>query len=265
MRLILDAEIRPETVGRMQALAPGLEVVDVFGRAFDAATLADPEVEILVGGRAPADLSGVPKLRWLQVRSAGVDHLLADPPWRKGLLVTNSRGVFAVPIGEYVTGMVLRIHQPTTTWTADQDAHHWPTSEPPTLEMVRDRRAVIAGYGAIGREVARQLSALGMRIVYDPSAWLVHLVAPAGGLRLSDPKNRFNERDRCLSGLIVLFRHAGIEDAWPILYGWVLRRSVLLRHNVMRPWRQPKVLLGLLQATATAWRVARSDPQGETP
>ena len=31
--------------------------------------------------------------------------------------------------------------------------------------MVRDRRAVIAGYGAIGREVARQLSALGMRIV----------------------------------------------------------------------------------------------------
>ena len=165
MRLILDAEIRPETVGRMQALAPGLEVVDVFGRAFDAATLVDPEVEILVGGRAPADLSGVPKLRWLQVRSAGVDHLLADPPWRKGLLVTNSRGVFAVPIGEYVTGMVLRIHQPTTTWTADQAAHHWPTSEPPTLEMVRDRRAVIAGYGAIGREVARQLSALGMRIV----------------------------------------------------------------------------------------------------
>ena len=45
MRLILDAEIRPETVGRLQALAPGLEVVDVFGGSFDAATLADPEVE----------------------------------------------------------------------------------------------------------------------------------------------------------------------------------------------------------------------------
>jgi phosphoglycerate dehydrogenase-like enzyme len=166
MRLILDAEIRPETVGRLQAVAPGLDVVDVTGQpSFDAAGLVDPEVEILVGGRAPTDLSGVPKLRWLQVRSAGVDHLLADPPWNKGLVVTNSRGVFAVPIGEYVTGMVLRIHQPTTTWTADQAAHRWPTSEPPTLEMVRDRRAVIAGYGAIGREVARQLSGLGMRIV----------------------------------------------------------------------------------------------------
>jgi phosphoglycerate dehydrogenase-like enzyme len=166
MRLILDAEIRPETADRLRALVPGLDIVDVTGDpGFDARTLADPAVEILVGARAPADLSGVPALRWLQVRSAGVDHLLADPPWGRGLLVTNSRGVFAVPIGEYVTGMVLRIHQPTTTWTADQAAHHWPASEPPTLEMVRDRRAVIAGYGAIGREVARQLSALGMRIV----------------------------------------------------------------------------------------------------
>jgi len=121
-----------------------------------------------------------------------------------------------------------------------------------------------ASYGD-DADLALRMRALGMRIVYDPSAWLVHLVAPAGGLRLSDPRNRFSERDRCLSGLIVLFRHAGIEDAWPILYGWVLRRSVLLRHNVMRPWRQPVVLLGLLQATAIAWRVARNDPQGTAP
>ena len=80
--------------------------------------------------------------------------------------MTNARGVYAVPIGEYVSGMVLRIHQPTTTWTrrpgrpslADERAAD-------SLEMVRGRTAVIAGYGSIGREVARQLSALGMRIV----------------------------------------------------------------------------------------------------
>jgi phosphoglycerate dehydrogenase-like enzyme len=166
MRMIVDAEIRPETIARLRALSPELEVVDVTtDPGFDAAALADPEVEVLVAGRAPGDLSRVPSLRWLQVRSAGVDHLAGDPPWRKGLLVTNARGVFAVPIGEYVSGMVLRIHQPAATWSADQAAHHWPAGEPPTLTMIRDRLAVIAGYGAIGREVARQLSALGMRIV----------------------------------------------------------------------------------------------------
>jgi phosphoglycerate dehydrogenase-like enzyme len=165
MRLILDAEIRPETIERLRALSPELEVVDVTGDdGFDAATLADAEVEILVGSRAPSDLARVPTLRWLQVRSAGVDHLAADPPWRKGLLVTNAKGVYSIPIAEYVTGMVLRVHQPTA-WSVDQAAHRWPPEERPLIAGIRGRTAVIAGYGSIGREVARQLSALGMRIL----------------------------------------------------------------------------------------------------
>jgi len=166
MRLILDADIRPETVGRLRALSPDLDVVDVTGDdGFDVDMLNDRDVEILVGSRAPSDLSRVPSLRWLQVRSAGVDHMAADPPWRKGLLVTNAKGVYAVPIGEYVSGMVLRIHQPAAAWSADQAAHRWPPDEPPLISVIRGKTAVIAGYGSIGREVARQLSALGMRII----------------------------------------------------------------------------------------------------
>ena len=164
MRLLLDATLRPETVGRLRALSPDLEVVDVTGDdAFDVATLADPDLEVLIGSRAPADLAGVPRLRWLQVGSAGVDHLAADPPWKKGVIVTNARGVYSIPIGEYVTGMVLRIHQPAA-WATDQAAHHWPP-EAPLVSVVRGTTAVIVGYGSIGREVARQLSALGMRIL----------------------------------------------------------------------------------------------------
>ena len=95
----------------------------------------------------------MPRLRWVQVRSAGVDHMAADPPWLKGLLVTNARGVYAVPIGEYVTGMVLRVNQPAATWSADQAAHHWPPGD-------RDagRRSSAAGRRsspATARSVAR--------------------------------------------------------------------------------------------------------------
>ena len=166
MRLILDAEIRPETVERLRALSPDLEVVDfTYDATFDVRALADPDVEVIIGTRTPTDLAGVPGLRWLQARSAGVDHLAADPPWRHGILVSNAKGVYAVPIGEYVSGMVLRIHQPAATWAADQAAHHWPSGEPALISIVRGKTAVIAGYGSIGREVARQLAALGMRIV----------------------------------------------------------------------------------------------------
>ena len=165
MRLILDAEIRPETVERLRGLSAELDVVDVTGDpAFDDRALVDPEVEAIVGSRPPDDLGGVPKLRWIQVRSAGVNHLAADPPWRHGIAVTNARGVYAIPIGEYVSGMVLRVHQPLDAWRADQVAHRWP-DDPTLVSIVRGKTAVIAGYGSIGREVARQLAALGLRII----------------------------------------------------------------------------------------------------
>ena len=89
MRLIIDADVQPGTIERLRALSPDLEVVDRTGDpTFDVRTLADPDVEVLIGGRAPDDLGRVPSLRWLQVRSAGVDHMTADPPWMKGLIVT---------------------------------------------------------------------------------------------------------------------------------------------------------------------------------
>ncbi len=166
MRLILDADIRPETIERLRALSSDLEVVDVSADdAFEIDALADREVEIIVGPRAPADLTQVPCLRWLQVPSAGVDHLAADPPWRKGVQVTNARGVFAIPIGEYVSGAILRINQPVRAWATDQAAHRWPPDEQPLATIVRGKTGVIVGYGSIGREVARQLAALGLRIV----------------------------------------------------------------------------------------------------
>ena len=166
MRLQLNAALRPGTIDRLRSTSPHLDVVDVSGDdGFDINALADSEVEIIVGSRAPADLTQVPRLRWLQVGSAGVDHLAKDPPWLKGVLVTNARGVFAIPIGEYVSGAILRINQPIRAWSTDQAAHHWPSDEGPLATIVRGKTAVLVGYGSIGREVARQLAALGLRIV----------------------------------------------------------------------------------------------------
>ena len=166
MRLLLAATVEPATIERLRALSPSLEIVDVStDEAFDIDALADPALEVIVGRRAPADLTRVPALRWLQVGSTGVDHLADDPPWARGIVVTNARGVFAVPIGEYVTGAILRINQPIARWATDQAAHQWPTEDEPVAKVVRGRTAVLVGYGSIGREVARQLAALGLRIL----------------------------------------------------------------------------------------------------
>jgi phosphoglycerate dehydrogenase-like enzyme len=166
VRLLLQAQVDPGTADRLRALSPALDLVDVSGDdSFDFDALDDPTLEAIVGRRTPADLTRVPALRWLQTGSAGVDHLAADRPWAKGILVTNGRGVFAIPIAEYVSGAILRINQPIARWAADQAARAWPVDDEPLAAIARGRTAVIVGYGSIGREVARQLAALGLRIV----------------------------------------------------------------------------------------------------
>ena len=166
MRLLLTSSLRPESLERLRALSSELEVVDVSGDPeFDIDQLDDPEVEAIFGRGAPADLARMPRLRWLQVASAGVDHLADDPPWVRGIQVTNARGVFAIPMAEYVVGAILRINQPLAEWAAGQAAHDWPAEQEPLATVVRGQTAVLVGYGSIGREVARQLAAIGLRIL----------------------------------------------------------------------------------------------------
>jgi phosphoglycerate dehydrogenase-like enzyme len=209
MRLVLRAAVRPDTVDRLRSLAPDLEVVDVRDEpGFDPAQLRDADVEALIASRLPSDLSQVPALRWLQTSSAGVDHLAADPPWLKGILVTNARGVYAVPIAEYVTGMVLRVHQPAA-WVTGQAARRWP-EEPELIDLVRGRTAVIVGYGSIGREVARQLAALGMRIVAVKSRPELRANEAFRVPGTGDPDGSVPERIVGLDGLAEAVREAAV-------------------------------------------------------
>ena len=110
-------------------------------------------------------------------------------------------------------------------------------------------------------DLAIRLDRAGYRPVYDPEAALVHLRVPMGGLRLSDAGNPFNEFDRALSSWLFILRH-GNWRSYPSLIHWhLLRKTVLLKRNVVRPWRQPAVWFGVIAAFFEAQRRLRSGPR----
>jgi phosphoglycerate dehydrogenase-like enzyme len=167
---VVVASKRPAEVrARLDALGPDFHIE--YRRLADRAAynaLADEELEVLIGAFAPRDRSQTPRLRWLQISSAGVDHLLADPPWDRGLIVTNARGVFAPAIGQYVLAAILRINERADERHAFQLARRWPRRrawERLSGRMLRGQTALVVGYGGLGREVARLVHALGMRVI----------------------------------------------------------------------------------------------------
>lgn len=113
--------------------------------------------------QAPAGWPG--RLQWVHLASAGIDFF---PPWLLDVpLVTCSRGVAAVPIAEYVLAAVLTHEKHWDTLQVD-GARRWRDTfqrvdrQPPG--SLRGRTLGIAGYGAIGREVARLGEAFGMQV-----------------------------------------------------------------------------------------------------
>ena len=175
MKVIVGYQMMEPHVPRMAAGAPGFDIeyraLQEPG-ALDA--LRDDTVEVLIAPRAPNDLAKVPNLRWLQLASAGIDGQLADPPWRRGLIVTNASGVYALSMGQYVLAELLHVYERLELRAGLQAARRWP--EPAEEDQftgvpLRDQTLLIVGYGGVGREVARLASAFGMRILavkYDP-------------------------------------------------------------------------------------------------
>jgi phosphoglycerate dehydrogenase-like enzyme len=100
-------------------------------------------------------------LRWIHVASAGVDKLLFDELIDSDIVVTNARGVFDRPLAEFVLGSILAFAKDIHRSHDLQLAHTWKHRETLT---VAGTTALVVGTGGIGRETARLLRAVGMRV-----------------------------------------------------------------------------------------------------
>jgi len=129
------------------------------------------------------------------------------------------------------------------------------------------RRGVFVGVGgfdesfvgaADGEEMdfAKRLLERGYKIIYDPTAQLVHLRAPSGGCRVIGNKSQA-EWTKSAGCWLYLFRHgSGWRECWGKVTG-ALRAGPLRKEILRSPRRWPEAWSGLLQAFLFAIHRAR--------
>jgi len=170
IRVINMAPFDPATRARLEPVSTCLQIEHrESGDQASIDAIDDPSVQVIIGYLVPSDLRRTSSLRWIQLVSAGVDHLLKNPPWAHGLIVTNARGVFAVQMAEYVMSGLLQVYQRVDARRQYQIAQRWPAGDATKSDLMgrllRARTMVIVGYGGVGREVARLAHAFGMRVI----------------------------------------------------------------------------------------------------
>ena len=105
------------------------------------------------------------QLRWVHTATAGVGSLLFDELRNSDVVLTNSAGVHAIPMAEYVVAGLLHFWRGFDLTSEAQRSNMWLRDDfvgaASPIREVGESNVLIVGTGGIGVEVATRLSALG--------------------------------------------------------------------------------------------------------
>lgn len=170
IKVLITLDFGDAIIQKLREISPRLEIISRPARTYsDISATVWQEAEILytLGVYPPADT--MPKLKWVQSHSAGVDKILTQPFLQSHpeIIVTSTRGIHATKMAEYIIGMCIALGHKFPQMRADFLKKEWSPDrhEKFTPFELRGATIGIVGYGAIGREVARLAKCFGMGVL----------------------------------------------------------------------------------------------------
>lgn len=125
--------------------------------------------DVLYSGRVPDIVPAeTPRLRWIQLPSAGADDLLDHPVWTSDVVITASKGIHTIPMTEQLFAMLLGLVRQIPATIRAQDRHEWIhdwAESRLSYDELHGKTLGILGWGHIGDGVAHLARAFGMRVI----------------------------------------------------------------------------------------------------
>ncbi len=145
----------------------------------DAALLEQADA-VLAWGAPAGLLDRMPKLRWVQALTAGVEMWLGRPDVTDRFALCCARGTHRVAMPENILGALFHITKPYTHAALAQREHKWVRK---VGQPLAGKTLGIIGLGAIGAEVAKKAAALELRVIgtkrrAEPVAHVEKVVPP---------------------------------------------------------------------------------------
>ncbi|MBO6054534.1 MAG: D-2-hydroxyacid dehydrogenase [Oscillospiraceae bacterium] len=176
-KIIMTGKHSERTMQRFQEL-PDAEILFV-GNAREITPEAAAEAEILVGGVTPELVERMPKLRFVQLFSAGANNFAWLP---KHITLANAYGAYGDSIAEHMLTTTLMAMKRMPEYLRMQERQGWELLN--DIVRFEGSRILSVGMGAIGTAYLRRASALGAecygvrRTIHDVPDFLQKLVTP---------------------------------------------------------------------------------------
>jgi phosphoglycerate dehydrogenase-like enzyme len=153
---------------RLQGDFPNLEITHLDSYDRIGQEIRDAEVAIAWSLR-PDQLKAAKKLRWIHSPAAAVHQLMFPELINSHVILTNAREVHGPVVAEHVIALIFALAKKIPEAVRLQQQHIWGQetiwrSQPRPREIAGATLGLV-GLGSIGREVAKRVAALGMRVI----------------------------------------------------------------------------------------------------
>lgn len=163
MRVVVTARLADKHREALKGAFPDVPF-DFVPSLSAAPAPSDTEVIVTYGDDLGADrLAAFSRLRWVMVLKSGIDGLPRETLLDRGIVVTNARGIHAIPMAEHVIGLLLAHVRRLYAFYEEQKARRW--SPALRVEELAGKTVLIVGAGAVGRAIAERLVPFGVRLL----------------------------------------------------------------------------------------------------
>lgn len=135
--------------------------------------IEDAEILVCYSPFNALDISKMTKLKWVQLSSIGIDQVPIEKARSAKLIVTNNRGGYSIPIGEWIVSKILEIYKQSKFFHNNQVNHNWQLTTD-VMELYGKRVGFI-GTGTIAQEAAKRLKGFDVSLIgFNTSGKRVH-------------------------------------------------------------------------------------------
>jgi len=147
-------------IQQIRGVSDRIEVVTPSSR--EEALIAVEDAEIVFGEIDREMFLAAKSLRWIQVKSAGVDKYLFPELLKSPVLLTSTSGIHRKPISEMIMAMILALAKKIHIFMQFKDKAVWKKLMP---EELSDKTLGLLGLGSVGMETAWKAKCFDMRVL----------------------------------------------------------------------------------------------------
>lgn len=131
-------------------------------RTYSSVTESDvQDADIILGNVAPDLVARAPRLKWLQLNSAGAEVYTKDVV--HGAILTNARGAYSLTVSDWMMSVTFMLCRKMDLYMRDQVAHTWQCEG--NVTSIFGSTTLVLGLGNIGSDYASKMKALGSHVI----------------------------------------------------------------------------------------------------